>query len=113
MAIFDSISEFLSPLSSLVDDVSGGVRDIMDSPLGRLGTAAARGVGSVNKAAQTRAEQARKLQREDLMPVGTNVEAGASQWGLQQYAQDPAVMEKYWQSILTQFLNPNATKGAK
>lgn len=113
MALFDAISDFIKPIGEFIGDAGDLASDVIDSPLGRLGKAYVEGSGIVGRNARTRAEQARRLQREDLMPVGTNVQAGEARWGLQQYASDPSATERYWQSVLTQFMTPNATGGKR
>lgn len=113
MALFDAIADFIKPISDVVSEAGSAVKDVVDSPFGRIGKAAIEGIGSVNKGAQARAEKARQLQRDYSVGIGTNVAPGDAQWGLNKYSVDPAALENYWQSVLTQFITPNATKGPK
>jgi hypothetical protein len=113
MALFDAISEFIKPISDVLGDVGGAVKEVVDSPYGRVGKAAIQGIGSVDKRAKARAEQARTLQRDYSVGIGTNVAAGEAQWGLNKYSVDPTALENYWQNVLTQFITPSATKGPK
>ncbi len=109
MAIFDDITDFLKPLSDVTKDVKDFVGEDTLNILGK----GLQGITRTDKAAGERAKEANKLLREDLMPIGQRYEAGRSRWGLESYAPDPMATERMWQSILTQFLTPNATKGSK
>lgn len=109
MAIFDSILDVLKPL----DDVLGKAGNILDSPLGTIAKKGLLGISDVNAAQRARAENARGQLQDRLIGGGVNVEAGRAKWGVENFAGDPASTERYWQSVLSTFLTPNATKGPR
>lgn len=113
MAIFDDLFDFLKPLSEAVGDIKEGVTDVLgDTGTSILG-AAVRGIGSTRETAKERAATASKSLKDYSIGGTTNVEPGVVGYGVKNYSSDPADMERYWQSILTQFITPNATKGGK
>lgn len=116
MAVFDDIFDFVKPIKDAVSDITGGVEDFIGKDGMDIIRAFTKGSKIVGDKSKDRAEKARVLSRkEDLMPVGMDYQAGKAEYGIPNYAVDPMATERMWQSILTQFMTPNATavKGPK
>ena len=109
MALFDSILDTIKPLSDFGKEVKGVVNEIKDNPLYELVRDYTRGSESVTEKKMAVAKAKSEQLKPNLQKI--NVQAGDAKWGLENYASDPAAIEQRWQTILTSFIAPSATKG--
>lgn len=107
MSIFDSIIDTIKPLTNVYNEVDDLQKKVTNRSLKELAQGYVRGVDDQVEKNVSRAEQ--YLQKPSRRNV--SVDAGKTKWGFDNYASDPAAVEQRWQSILTTFLTPNATKG--
>lgn len=109
MSIFDSILDTIKPLTDFGKEVKGVVDEVKGNPLYDLVRDYTRGSEGVTEKKMAVAEKKASQLKPNLQKI--NVQAGDAKWGLENYATDPAAIEQRWQSILTSFIAPNATKG--
>lgn len=109
MALFDSILDTIKPLTDAYKDVNEGVSDITGSSLSELVKKYTRVTGE----SEAKQMATAKAKSEQLKPSlqKLSVSPGNTKWGLEDFANDPAAIEQRWQTILTSFIAPNATKG--
>jgi hypothetical protein len=106
-SIFDTILDTLQPLQDVVEGLNEGDTDTLIN----LGKKAFKSVGDITGEARERAAAAQKGLKDYSIGINTPAQAAKSKYGVENFSENPMAVERQWQSILTTFLSPQATKG--
>lgn len=114
MSIFDSL---VSSVVDLGDWVAGGAEDILDFADSDLGKYAMKGFNGLSKIMDSQNDrQASRLKYSNMSTEkgtrgveGNEVDPRKADYGLANFAPDPAEIEARWHAILTKLVSPKDT----